>query len=191
MKIENFYTGSATELTTDMKQNSTTAEKKLKNIENKIADIITSLSTLKGRTNKHARITALLYIYKKATQKQLREITNYSLGTISNTLQSLEQIGIIHKTRDSQTREYTYELEGSIITPGSKSLTNIYEYFSQQKQFLKKIKTKLHNPKLSNKKGYSDVTEFVNKMEKAFPSMENALQNTLNQLRNQKEEEMQ
>ncbi|PVX27860.1 MAG: hypothetical protein CW716_00125 [Candidatus Bathyarchaeum sp.] len=174
-------------LNTDMKHNNATAEQKLKNLENKIADTITSLSTLKGRTKKHARITALLYIYKKATQKQLREITEYSQGTISNILQSLEQIGIIHKTQDPQTREYIYELEGNIGHPSSRSLTNIYEYFSQQKQFLKKIKTKLRNPNLSNKKGYNNVTEFVNNMEKMFPSIENAMQNTLNQLHNQEE----
>ena len=159
-----------------------TAEQKLREIENKIADTITSLSTLKGRTKKHARITALLYIHKKSTQKQLREITGYSLGTISNILQSLEKLGIIHKTIDSQTREYLYELEGSISQPGSRSLTNIYEYFSQQKQFLKKIKTKLDKPNMPNKKGYKNITEFVNKMEIMFPAIENSMQEILNQL---------
>ncbi|PVX26159.1 MAG: hypothetical protein CW691_02230 [Candidatus Bathyarchaeum sp.] len=159
-----------------------TAEQKLREIENKIADTITSLSTLKGRTKKHARITALLYIYKKTTQKQLREITGYSLGTISNNLQSLEKLGIIRKTTDPQTREYIYELEGSISQPGSRSLTNIYEYFAQQKQFLKKIKTKLDKPDMSNKKGYKSITEFVNQMEMMFPAIENSMQTILNQL---------
>ena len=86
--------------------NHTTAEQKLREIENKLVDTITSLSYLKGRSPKHAKITAHIYIRRKVTQKQLRELTGYSLGTISNTLQSLEKMGTIHKTQDPQTKEH-------------------------------------------------------------------------------------
>ena len=162
--------------------NPTTAEQKLIEIENKIVNTITSLSYLKGRTPKHAKITAHIYIRRKATQKQLRELTGYSLGTISNTLQSLEKIGTIHKTQDTQTKEYNYELEGTIAQSGSRSVTNIFEYFSQQKKFLKEIKVKLDQPHLSNKKGYENVNQFVNKMDNVFPAIEQATQKILTQL---------
>jgi DNA-binding transcriptional regulator GbsR (MarR family) len=158
-----------------------TPEQKLGEIENKLVNIITNLSFLKGRQPKISKIIALTYLHRKTTQKQLRELTGYSLGTISNSLQSLEKMGIIRKTQDPQTREYNYELEGTIAQPGSRSVTNIFEYFTQQKQFLKKIKTKLAQPHLSNKKGYEQVSEFVNKMEDIFPAIENATQKILTQ----------
>ena len=162
--------------------NHQTAEQTLKDIENKLADIITSLSHLKGRTTKHSKITAHIYIHKKATQKQLRELTGYSLGTISTTLQSLEKMGIINKTQDPKTREYNYELEGTIAQPGSRSVGNIFEYFAQQKKFLKEIKVKLNQPHLSNKKGYENLNQFINKMTEVFPAIEKATQKILTQL---------
>ena len=165
-----------------MSPNNQTPDQKLKEIENKLADIITTLSFLKGRRPKTSKIIALIYLYRKATQKQLRELTGYSLGTISNTLQSLEKIGIIHKTQDPQTREYTYELEGNITQPGSRSVTNIFEYFAQQKQFLRKIKTKLSQPHLENKEGYQKVNRFINQMDAVFPAIEKVTQNLLTQL---------
>jgi DNA-binding transcriptional regulator GbsR (MarR family) len=165
--------------------NQSTAKQKLKEIENRIADIITNLSFLKGRQPKISKIIALTYLHRRTTQKQLRELTGYSLGTISNALQSLEKMGIIRKTQDPQTREYNYELEGTIAQPGSRSVTNIFEYFSQQKIFLKKIKTKLAQQHLSNKKGYEELSEFVNKMEDIFPAIEHATQKILTQVSGQ------
>lgn len=162
--------------------NQSTAKQKLKKIENRIADIITNLSFLKGRQPKISKIIALTYLHRKTTQKQLRELTGYSLGTISNALQSLEKMGIIRKTQDPQTREYNYELEGTIAQPGSRSVTNIFEYFSQQKIFLKKIKTKLAQQHLSNKKGYEELSQFVNKMEDIFPAIEHATQKIVTQV---------
>jgi DNA-binding MarR family transcriptional regulator len=165
-----------------MSSNNQAAEQKLKEIENNLADIITTLSFLKGRRPKTSKIIALVYLYRNATQKQLRELTGYSLGTISNTLQSLEKMGIINKTQDPQTREYTYELEGNITQPGSRSVTNVFEYFAQQKQFLKKIKTKLAQPHLENKRGYKKINEFVDQMNAVFPAIEKVTQKLLTQL---------
>jgi DNA-binding transcriptional regulator GbsR (MarR family) len=168
-----------------MNPDNQTAEQKLKEIENKLVDIITNLSFLKGRQPKISKIIALTYLHRKTTQKQLRELTGYSLGTISTTLQSLEKMGIVHKTQDPQTREYNYELEGTLAQPGSRSVTNIFEYFAQQKQFLKKTKTKLAQPDLSNKKGYQELSEFVNKMDAIFPAIEKSTQKILMQVSEQ------
>jgi len=165
-----------------MNPDNQTAEQKLKEIENKLADTITNLSFLKGRQPKTSKIIALIYLHRKTTQKQLREITGYSLGTISTNLQSLEKMGIIRKTQAPQTREYNYELEGTIAQPGSRSVTNIFEYFSQQKDFIKQIKTKLAQPHLSNKKGYENVNEFINQMDAIFPAIEHSIQKILTQL---------
>jgi len=184
MKIENVYIiSSINKITHEMTlNNSLTAEQKLRETENKLVNIITSLSYLKGRSTKTAKIIAHIYIRRKATQKLLREITGYSLGTISNTLKFLEKIGIIHKTQDPQTREYIYEFEGTIGQSGSRSIVSTFEYFSQLEEFLKKTKLKLDQPHLSNKKGFENVNQFINKMSDVFSAMEQTIQKVLTPL---------
>jgi DNA-binding transcriptional regulator GbsR (MarR family) len=168
--------------TNQMNTDNQTAQQKLKEIENKLLDILTDLSFLKGRQPKTSKIIGLIYLNRNITQKKLRELTGYSLGTISTNLQSLENMGIIHKTQDPQTREYNYELEGTIAQPESRSVSNIYEYFSQQKEFIKQTKTKLAQPHFSNKKGYENVKDFIDKMDKIFPAIEHSVQKILTQL---------
>lgn len=165
-----------------MNPDNQTAQQKLQKIENKLLDILTNLSFLKGRQPKTSKIIGLIYIHRNITQKKLRELTGYSLGTISTNLQSLERMGIIRKRQETQTREYNYDLDGTIAQPGSRSVTNIYEYFSQQKEFIKQTKTELAQPHLSSKKGYENVKDFIDKMDKVFPAIEHSVQKILTQL---------
>jgi DNA-binding transcriptional regulator GbsR (MarR family) len=165
-----------------MNPDNQTAQQKLQKIENKLLDILTNLSFLKGRQPKTSKIIGLIYLHRNITQKKLRELTGYSLGTISTNLQSLERMGIIRKRQETQTREYNYDLDGTIAQPGSRSVTNIYEYFSQQKEFIKQTKTELAQPHFSSKKGYENVKDFIDKMDKVFPAIEHSVQKILTQL---------
>jgi len=190
MKIENVYIIFYTiKITQEMKpNNSPTAEKQLRETENKLVDIITSLSYLKGRSIKTAKIIAHFYIRRKATQKLLREITGYSLGTISNTLKFLEKMDIIHKTQNSQTREYIYEFKGPIAQSGTYSTGNTFEYLAQLEEFIKKTKLKLDQPHISDKKGFENVNQFVNKMSDIFPAIEKTIQKVFTPLYTKTEE---
>lgn len=170
-----------------MKQNTPTAEQKLKNIEDDLVDIVASLSFLKGRSSKTARTIAYIYIYRKVTQKRLRELTGYSMGTVSNTLKTLEKMGMINKSQDQKTREYLYELEGILPKSSSRSVSSIFEYFAQLKEFLKETKNKLDQPSFSNKKGLSEVDEFVTKMGGIFAPMEQIIHDTMSPQPNNKE----
>lgn len=87
--------------------------------------------------------------------------------------------GKLNKTQDQKTREYVYELEGLLPQSGSRSVSSIFEYFTQLKEFLNKTKIKLHQPQISNKKGFESVNQFVNKMSDVFPSMEQIIQQTM------------
>jgi len=171
-----------------MKPKQPCAEEKLQKIENQLVDIITSLSFLKGRSTKTARTIAYIYIYRKVTQKKLRELTGYSLGTVSNTLQTLEKMGSLNKTQNQKTREHTYTLEGMLPQSGSRSVSNIFDYFDQLKKFLKKTKNKLDQPSFSNKKGFEEVNQFVIKMSGVFPTMEQVIQETMTPQTNSQED---
>lgn len=152
-------------------------EQKLKEIEKRLIEIIASMGYVKGRSQKMAEITANIAIRKEVTQKQIRELTGYSLGTVSLALQSLEKQGFIRKTKNSVTKEYIYTDEGAFTDFRSKSMTNLFEYFSQLKKFLKNMEKRLEKPNLKNKKGYENIKKFVDSMNLLFSTLEQTIGN--------------
>jgi len=71
-------------------------EKKLRTVEKRLVDLLTNAGYLKGRSRKFSEITAHIYIHREVTQRLLRKLTGYSLGTISAALQTLEKQGVVH-----------------------------------------------------------------------------------------------
>ncbi len=157
------------------KGNQSLAEQKLREVENGLVNIITRLGYMKGRSTKNSKVTAYIFVRREATQKLLRELTGYSLGTISTTLRSLEKIGFVHKYQDPESREYRYKLDNALAQAGSQSMTNIFEYFCQLKEFLQEVKPKLGQLGLSDKRGFENINSFVIGMDKLLPAIEQAM----------------
>jgi DNA-binding transcriptional regulator GbsR (MarR family) len=147
----------------------------LREIESRLVEIITDMGTLKGRSKKMAEITAYITIRKEITQRLLRELTGYSLGSVSSVLQSLEKIGLVQKRKGPNSREYIYKFDESYTQPQSRSTANILEYFSQLEHFFGELDERLNQPGFNEKKGYEEVKEFVDDMKKLFPAFKNAL----------------
>jgi len=150
-------------------------KQQLREIESNLVEIITGMGYLKGRSKKMAEIVAYITIRKEVTQKLLRELTSYSLGSVSSTLQSLENIGFLQKHKDPNSREYLYKYEESYTEPQSRSMGNVFEYFSQLENFLTEIEKKLDKTGFKEKKGYENVKSFVSKMKILFPAVKQAL----------------
>ncbi len=148
---------------------------KLKDIENHLVEIITSMGQLKGRSDKMAKLAAYITIRGEVTQKSLREITGYSLGTVSSSLQILEKMGFVSKHKDSNSREYLYRYEESYTQSQSKSMMNVLEYLRELNKFLSQMEGKLNKSRLKRKEGYENVKEFIENMRRFFPAVEEAL----------------
>lgn len=151
-------------------------EGKLRTIEKRLINVIANLGYLKGRSPKFSEITAYVYVHQEVTQKILRELTGYSLGTISTVLQILEKQGIIRKHLNPDTREYHYELYGTLSQIGSRSLTHVQQYFSEIKEFFQAIEAKLAQSNLSKKKGYRNIRQLVDEMSILVPAYERVLE---------------
>jgi len=151
-------------------------EEKFRTIEKNLVDILTKLGYLKGRSAKTSEITACIYVRQVATQKTLRELTGYSLGTISTALQRLENLGVVRKHPDPNTRQYHYELDRTISRTGSRSMTDVQQYFSQMKEFFQGIEAKLSRPHLSKKRGYKNIRQFLDEMNVLIPAYEHVVQ---------------
>jgi DNA-binding transcriptional regulator GbsR (MarR family) len=173
MKIENFILCAIDRI--DQMTHQETPAQKLRDIENQLVEIITSMGQLKGRSDKMAKLAACITIRGEVTQKLLREITGYSLGTVSSSLQILEKMGFVSKYKDSNSREYLYRYEESYAQSQSRSIMNVLEYFRELDEFLKQMDDKLDKPHLKGKEGYENITEFIENMRRLFPAVEEAL----------------
>lgn len=151
-------------------------EGKLRTIEKRLVDILTKMGYMKGRSQKASEITAHIYVNQEITQKILRKLTGYSLGTISTVLQILEKQGIVRKHSHPDTREYHYELDGTISQIKFRSLIDVQRYFSQIEDFLREVEVKLSRPELSGKKGYEKIRQFVDEMKVLVPAYERVIQ---------------
>jgi len=173
MKIENFILYAINRI--DQMAHQKTPAQKLRDIENHLVEIITSMGQLKGRSEKIAKLAAYITIRGEVTQKLLREITGYSLGTISSSLQILEKMGFVSKYKDSNSREYLYRYEESYTQSQSKSMMTVLEYLRELDEFLSQMEGKLNKPRLKGKEGYENVKEFIENMRHLFPIVEDAL----------------
>lgn len=150
-------------------------EQQLREIESELVQIITSMGNLKGRSNKIAEIAAYITIRKEVTQRLVRELTGYSLGSVSSILQSLEHMGLVKKHKGSKTREYLYIFDQNYAVPESRSLGNFFEYLDQLKRFLAGIEERLNQPGFKEKKGYDSIESFVENMKALFKGVREAL----------------
>lgn len=151
-------------------------EKQLRTVEKRLVELLTNAGYLKGRSRRFSTVTAHIYIHQEVTQKLLRRLTGYSLGTISTALQTLEKQGVVHKHFNPSTREYHYELDGTISQTLFRSLRDTQRYLSQIREFSQGIEAKLSQPGLSTKKGYENLHQFVNELSALIPAYEQVLQ---------------
>jgi DNA-binding transcriptional regulator GbsR (MarR family) len=152
------------------------AEEQFEAIERRLVEILTDFGYLKGRSAKTAEVTAYIYIRGETTQQRLRELTGYSLGTISAALQDLETLGVASKHASPNVRGYVYRLAGTPSQVLSRSMTDVREYLSQISGLLEKVEAKLSKPQLQQKQGYSSLRRFLDEMSSLIPAYQHVLQ---------------
>jgi DNA-binding transcriptional regulator GbsR (MarR family) len=172
-----------------MKNRKNTPSEDLRAIEQRLADIIADFGYLKGRSAKVTKVLAYIYIRREVTQQLLRELTGYSLGTISTSLQNLEKSSIVSKYTSPDSHRYFYRIDGTLSEVLSRSMTEFPSYLSQMNEFLKEIKTKLNKPSLSNKQGYKNIRQFLDEMTVLILAYKQVMQKfqTMNPLASKKE----
>lgn len=152
------------------------SEEKLRAIEKRLAAIIATFGYLKGRSAKVTKVLAYIYIRKEVTQQLLRDLTGYSLGTISTALQNLEQTSIVSKHPIPDSRRYLYRINGTLSEVLSRSMKEFPVYLSQVNTFLKETETKLNKPSLSDKQGYTNLRHFLDEMTVLIPAYDHVMQ---------------
>ncbi len=128
-------------------------DEKLSIYEKKLVEFFTDIGEQKRLNPKFLIMSVYLIIHGKLTQKQLKELTGFSLGTISTILSVMLGTGYYEKERIPGTHEYTYRYLGNIEDLIPKGIENALKSFLQSELFLKKKKEQLIELKKKKKKG--------------------------------------
>jgi len=152
------------------------SEERLRRVEQKLVEIIANFGYLKGRSAKTSEVIAYVYIRQEVTQQLLRELTGYSLGTVSTVLQGLEKLGVVSKHSSQNERGYVYRLAGTPSQVLSQSMADFQGYLSEISGFLEQVEAKLSKPSLSKKQGYSSLRRFLDEMNVLIPAYQQVLQ---------------
>ena len=113
-------------------------------------------------------ILGYIGIHKKLTQKQLKDLTNLSAGTISKKLRDILAFRIIRKQKIPKTNEYLY-----INTPEAYGDTAdaTLDEFIEINEFLKKKVIEIK--KYKDRKGAEFLSERIKGLLKTFKTVEN------------------
>lgn len=87
-----------------------------KHYEEEIVYFFKKIGEKSGLNSKDTMIFAFLHIYGALTQKQLKQLTNFSSSTISTTLNSFVQSGIVAREITSNVRLGVYKLKIEKVT---------------------------------------------------------------------------
>jgi DNA-binding transcriptional regulator GbsR (MarR family) len=152
------------------------SEEKFRDIEQRLIDIITKFGYLKGRSAKTSEVLAYVYLREEVTQQLLRELTGYSLGTVSTALQDLEKLGFVRKQLCPNARGYLYRLAGAPSQVLSRSMSDFQGYLAQIRDFLEEVEGKLNKPSLSKKRGFGALKRFLDEMNVLIPAYQQILE---------------
>jgi DNA-binding transcriptional regulator GbsR (MarR family) len=152
------------------------SEERLRAIEKRLAEIITDFGYLRGRSPKVSKVLAYIYIRREVSQHLLRELTGYSLGTISTALQELEKSGVVSRYYSPDTHRRLYRLDGTPLQALSRSMTGFPTHLSQIGEFLEEIEKELGRRSLSKKRGYKNIRRFLDEMNVLIPAYRHILQ---------------
>lgn len=137
--------------------------RKLRNYEDRLVNIIKNMGQVKGQNKKLSKIIAYLLIHKEngLSQEDLRKLTGFSLGTISNNLNTMATMGYVKK--ELYKGKYLYSF-GDMSALGSKTSVLKADIYQKAEEFFKDIKTQLDDQNNKNKAGSKLLSERIDDM---------------------------
>jgi DNA-binding transcriptional regulator GbsR (MarR family) len=159
----------------------TASSSELDMIEKKLIEIFMLFSKLRGRPPKMAAILAHCVVLGKVTQKQLRNLTKFSMGSISVYLNELEKNGTIEKNLDPESHNYIYSMKDNILGTTTQSAVSMPSLSSELKSFLTQEKQQL-NLIPAEVCGYSFISEFLQSMQTSLLVLDNITKSLVQKL---------
>ncbi|MHA2038755.1 MAG: MarR family transcriptional regulator [Promethearchaeota archaeon] len=119
---------------------------KLRIYEDRLVEILLNIGQSKRVNPKMAAISCYLLIHEKLTQREIKELTGFSMGTVSTYLSVMIGTGNFQKIRVPHTHTFFYTFSGKLevlttraIEVALSSLGSIEIYLKNKNEILKKL----------------------------------------------------
>ena len=150
---------------------------KLRKYEDKLVEILLDIGQIKRTNPKMSAIACYLLIHEKLTQKELKELTGFSMGTISTYLSVMLGTGNFRKIRIPHSHTFLYSFSGkleALITIAIEfvlsSLGSIDIYLKKKKKTLEKLIEKSMKGAKHLSERFEELIDSFEKYKKLFSS---------------------
>ncbi len=146
---------------------------KFRKYEEKLVAFLLDISQIKRVNPKISIISSYLLIHEKLTQKELKELTGFSMGSISTLLSVMTGTEAFKKERIIHTHTYTYSFSGNLEDLTTKGYEIALSSFSSFERFLKNKKKELNILIEQSKEGAEHLSQRIEELLESFEIYEN------------------
>ena len=121
-------------------------DSKLRKYEDNLVELLLDIAQQKRVNRKLSTISSYLLIHERLTQKELKELTGFSMGSVSTFLSVMTGTGAIQKERIPHTHTFMYSIYGKLeilttraIEVALRSLDSIGLFLKNKNEILKKL----------------------------------------------------
>ncbi len=141
---------------------------KLRKYENKLVELLLDIAKSKHVNPKISTISSYLLIHEKLTQKELKYLTGFSMGSISTFLSVMTGTGIFQKERIPHTHTFTYSFTGKLEDLTTKGIEIALSSFGPLETYLKNKKEELIKLIGQSKKGAQHLSKRIDELLETF-----------------------
>ncbi|MFW9987388.1 MAG: hypothetical protein ACFFC3_01910 [Candidatus Odinarchaeota archaeon] len=138
--------------------------------EEDLVKIILNISKSKRVNPKVATIACYLLIHGKLTQKELKELTGFSIGTISTYLSVMTGTGYFYKQRIEGTHTFIYSFSGELDVLTTEAIDFAIKNIGSLEKFLINKKQELKKLTEQSKRGASELSLRIEELINSFES---------------------
>ncbi|MFX0140003.1 MAG: MarR family transcriptional regulator [Candidatus Hodarchaeota archaeon] len=141
---------------------------KLRKYEDKIVEFLLDIAKSKRVNPKISAISSYLLIHGKLTQKELKVLTDFSMGSISTFLSVMTGTGVFQKERIPKTHTFTYSFTGELEDLTTKGIEIALSSFSPLEIYLKSKRNELLEYIEQSKKGAEHLLNRIDELLESF-----------------------
>jgi len=143
-------------------------DNKLCKYEDRLVEILLDIAKSKRVTPKMSTIAIYLLIHGNLSQKDLKELTGFSMGTISTYLTVMTGTGNFQKLRIPGTHKFEYSFSGELEILTTRAIEIVLNSLGSIESFLKKKKEELKKLIIQSKKGAQHLSLRIEELLKSF-----------------------
>lgn len=141
---------------------------KLRKYEDKIVEFLLDIAKSKRVNPKISTISSYLLIHGKLTQKELKELTGFSMGSISTLLSVMTGTGAFQKERIPHTHTFMYSFPGKLENLTTKGIEIALSTFGPLETYLKNRKKELKKLTEQSKEGAEHLLQRIDELLETF-----------------------